>query len=701
MRNLFKSSMFIAVAAMAFAGCTKEDTGNVSEATGNKITVNANAYAPETETRTVIGDKTEQGTRPVYWNDENEALAIVEFADNTRGAAIKTGEYTLSEDKKNANFQFELTENTSATAFDYYALYPYSVWSEDILTTTEYITLRYPSVQTPSAASADPNASVLFAKDMGHSVQPTTLNFSFKHVAAYGKMTITGLPMGSGEVVKSVTFSSPDKILAGTYRYYHETPESSSVVGTNTSNSITANVEALAINGTQDFTVWFACLPTTIDATFSVSVQTDANIYTREVTVPSDRPLEFVAGQVSTFGVDMSSVAVAGDYSGDYVIMVRQSNNYYALSSIDSKNKTRLDAVQFEYNGTDESVTTGNTELIWTITKNGSSYTLSNGGKYLSWPGEPGSKSGDNEAVMSETEYLLNINPNDDGTYAITSNDDSSRYLAKNSTVDNMYFAFYKGQTNNLYLVPATYAVWPTISADVTEVSLEYNDETAHEFNVTVSDATSVVAAAYDDAEGMTECSWLIAEYAEGKVTYMAEANNTDAERSAYIIVTATNENGSRKLTIPVNQAKEISQGEYTVTWAAQSGAMSSQTGTISTGDFAWDYTRSSVSYTGWQSGCIQLGKKDSPESVTFTTNNIQGIIKSVSVDCASYNSAHKITITVGDVIYLEKADTPRWSNNSTGVITGTGTSSGEIKIEFTDGSRAMYIKSISVTYEN
>ncbi len=702
MRNLFKSSMFIAAAAMAFAGCTKEDTGNVSEATGNKITVNANAYAPETETRTVIGDKTEQGTYPVYWSAENEALAIVEFADNTRGAAIKTGEYTLSEDKKNANFQFELTENASASAFDYYALYPYSVWSEDISTTKEYITLRFPSAQTPSATSAAPNASVLFAKDMGHSVQPTTMNFSFQHVAAYSKMTITGLPLGSGEVVKSVTFSSTGKDLAGTYRYYHETPESNSVVGSN-SNSITTNVEALAIDGTQDFTIWFACLPTTIDATFSVSVQTDANIYTREVTVPSDRPLEFVAGQVSTFGVDMSSVAVAGDYSGDYVIMVRQSNNYYALSSIDSENKTRLDAVQFEYNGTDESVIVGDAELIWTITKNGSSYTLSNGGKYLSWPGEPGSKSGDNEAVMSETEYLLNISQNTDGTYAITSNDDSSRYLAKNSTVDNMYFAFYKGQTKDLYLVPATYVVWPTISADATEISLEYNDETSHEFNVTVSDATSVVAAAYDDAEGTTECSWLIAEYTEGKVTYMAETNSTDAERSAYIIVTATNENGSRKVVVLINQAKEIVvvPGEYTVTWTATKDAMNGQTGTISTGDFAWDYTRSPASYTGWQSNSIQLGKSGSPESITFTTNNIQGIIKSVSVDCASYNSAHKITITVGDVIYLEKADTPRWSNNSTGVITGTGTSSGEIKIEFTDGARAMYIKSISVTYEN
>ena len=413
------------------------------------------------------------------------------------------------------------------------------------MTTKEYITLRFPSAQTPSAASADPNASVLFAKDMGHSVQPTTMNFSFQHVAAYGKMTITGLPMGSGEAVKSVTFSSPDKDLAGTYRYYHETPESNSVVGSN-ANSITANVEALAIDGTQDFTVWFACLPTTIDATFSVSVQTDANIYTREVTVPSDRPLEFVAGQVSTFGVDMSSATSAEDYSGDYIILVNQSETYYALSSKSSKSN-KLDAVVFNYNGTDESITTGDADLIWTIAKSGSSYTFGNGGKYICWP------TSGNDAGMSQNEYLLDITNNNNGTFAITTNKDSSRKLQKNNS--ETYFAFYTSkQTGDIYLVPATYVVWPTISADVTEVSLEYNDETAHEFNVTVSDATSVSAAAYDDAEGTTECSWLIAEYAEGKVTYMAEVNDTTAPRTAYIVINATNENGSKKAVVAVSQ---------------------------------------------------------------------------------------------------------------------------------------------------
>lgn len=546
MRNLFKSSMFIAVAAMAFAGCTKEDTGNVSEATGNKITVNANAYAPETETRTVIGDKTEQGTRPVYWNDENEAIAIVEFADNTRGAAIKTGEYTLSEDKKNANFQFELTENTSASAFDYYALYPYSVWSEDLMTNKECISFKFPAAQTPSATSVDPNASVLFAKSMGHIAQPSALNLSFQHVAAYAKMTITGLAVEPDEVVKSVTFSSTDKNLAGTYKYFHETPETSSISGTSY-NSITANVEGLVSDASQDFTVWFACLPTTIGDTFSVSVKTGTNTYIREVTVPSENVLEFVAGQISAFTVDMSSATSAEDYSGDYVILVNQKETYYALSSLSSVNN-KLDAVVFNYNGTDESITTGEADLVWTVAKSGSSYTFSNGGKYICWP------TSGNDAGMSQDKYLLDITNNNNGTFAITANEDPSRKLQKNSA--EIYFAFYKtSQIGDIYLVPATYVVWPTISADETEVSLEYNDETSHEFNVTVSDATSVVAATYDDAEGTTECSWLIAEYTEGKVTYMAETNNTEAPRTAYIVITATNENGSRKAVVSVSQA--------------------------------------------------------------------------------------------------------------------------------------------------
>lgn len=142
---------------------------------------------------------------------------------------------------------------------------------------------------------------------------------------------------------------------------------------------------------------------------------------------------------------------------------------------------------------------------------------------------------------------------------------------------------------------------------------------------------------------------------------------------------------------------------DVTVKWTASSGALGSNigSGTIKTGTFSWNYTRtlkSGVTYTGWTSSCIQLGKNGGVENITFTTSAIPGTIKSVSVECSSYNNAHKVSIKVGNDTYLSSTATAKWTTIST--KTGSGTSSGQIVISFTDGSRALYIKSISVTYE-
>ena len=142
---------------------------------------------------------------------------------------------------------------------------------------------------------------------------------------------------------------------------------------------------------------------------------------------------------------------------------------------------------------------------------------------------------------------------------------------------------------------------------------------------------------------------------------------------------------------------------DQTVTWAATSGALGSSTGTgcISIGNFQWNYERtliSGTSYTGWTSNCIQLGKNGGVENITFSTANIPGTIKKVSVECSSYNNAHKLSITVGGTSYLSNASTAKWTTVS--ALEGTGNSSGEIVVSFTDGTRALYVKSISVTYD-
>ncbi len=146
-------------------------------------------------------------------------------------------------------------------------------------------------------------------------------------------------------------------------------------------------------------------------------------------------------------------------------------------------------------------------------------------------------------------------------------------------------------------------------------------------------------------------------------------------------------------------------RADQTAKWTATSGGLGTGigSGTITdNGNFSWSYTRtliSGTSYTGWTSNCIQLGKNGGVENLTLTTSAIPGIIKSVAVECSSYNAAHKVSITVGEVTYLASTATSSWT--TVGTATGTGTSSGTITIAFTGGTRALYIKSITVVYDN
>ena len=151
--------------------------------------------------------------------------------------------------------------------------------------------------------------------------------------------------------------------------------------------------------------------------------------------------------------------------------------------------------------------------------------------------------------------------------------------------------------------------------------------------------------------------------------------------------------------------------GDQTVTWTVQNNADLGSgigSGTITdNGGYSWSYERTLISgssYTGnLNNGYLQIGKNGGVENLTFTTSDIPGTIKSVTVDCASYQGKHKVSITVGTTTYLASTAVPTWSSNSGGEKTGSKTGdqavSGSISIAFTDGTRALYIKSITVVY--
>lgn len=149
---------------------------------------------------------------------------------------------------------------------------------------------------------------------------------------------------------------------------------------------------------------------------------------------------------------------------------------------------------------------------------------------------------------------------------------------------------------------------------------------------------------------------------------------------------------------------------DSTVSWTASAAANlgstistvgGTATGTISTGSFSWNYTRTLISgsdYMGYGSAYgIQLGKNGGVENVVFTTSSITGTITSVSLTCSSYQAKHTVKIEVGDSTY--KAATATASGQTPAAITGTGSSSGTITITVAGGTRYVCIKSISVSY--
>ncbi len=197
----------------------------------------------------------------------------------------------------------------------------------------------------------------------------------------------------------------------------------------------------------------------------------------------------------------------------------------------------------------------------------------------------------------------------------------------------------------------------------------------------------------YYDANAAGSYTFTMADYGTYDVTVVASASDAI---SATVSTSAT--------------LSDSAPQDYTTTWIASSGALGSG---IGSGSFntktsgsdatqAWSYTRTLISgssYTGWTSNCIQLGKNGGVENITLSTSNIPGTIKSVSVECSSYQGKHNVSISVGETTYLSSTATATWT--AVGAKSGEGTSSGTITISFTGGTRALYIKSITVVYNN
>lgn len=538
MRKMQKTLMLVAAAAMALAGCSKEDVSdNALPGSGTKATRGFTAEIASSRT-TLNGDATR-----MKWTagDQLGFYTDVETDLNVASSTYAEGA---------TNFTAEI--DTKATKV--YVYYPY--FSSQKVRTYENVSLYVEDAQTQTEAGVlNGNMVGMYASATLAEGQNTVLTFT--PIASLIAFNIYDAE-NNGDAVKSITFTpAGGEKLNGQHIYNLETGETTST-GTKESATVTLTTP-YTVPATKPADkagyIYLAVTPKSY-AGGTFTVVTDKNTYTFETTKVID-----ASNVYAPVVIPMNLVAAtpAEDYSGTYVVLAKEGSTYFALAGMNNNNTTRLDAVPFEYNGTDTPISVTDPEIVWTVTKSGNAYTLSNEGKYLSYSG-----SGNTAAVNSTPYNLTLLKDTANGTYNIKSETVSNRVLAKYNT-DNAYFAFYTtGGNNNLYLVPVDYKQLPIIDLSTNSAILDYNDETVHEITATITDASSVIAAAYSTEEGSVESNWLVASYENGKISYFASVNNTDKARTAYIVVSATNANGTRKEIITVVQNIQAQGTEVT-----------------------------------------------------------------------------------------------------------------------------------------
>lgn len=309
-------SIFFVVVTL-LCGCNAEiDNENPLDCNkpAAKHTVKVVARTPDNDnadTRVSFSAKN-GGGYSVLWDDYEEFLIGEFIDDNSLNQETGSSDFVkTADDGSSAAFSFELRMFSYDYELDYYVAYPYdSVSGFFDYNDEKTVTYILPYSQTQSISGLVDNSGVLmFGESKGHSEQPETLDIHFRHIASYGRMTLTGLVAEEGEKVKNVSFETEEILAADLVEYYWEKGTLTAIA--KPSKSITVNVWSLGYAANEDIEVWFSTLPTKELSKFTVRVETDEKVYTREVQIPADRTgLKFEVGVVSAFIVDMSTASV-------------------------------------------------------------------------------------------------------------------------------------------------------------------------------------------------------------------------------------------------------------------------------------------------------------------------------------------------------------------------------------------------------
>lgn len=295
MKNTDKLLIASAIVAV-LAGCAKEkETLSVAPQEGTMV---AKVTLPE-DSQSKVTISPDSGAYKMDWDASGETAKLIESKQGSAWRAVLYDSNSAVVEAGVMSFSFgPLTElGDNASPVRYYIIYPQSaVESGNGLK----LTLKdVYSEQTPQASTPDPSAVILVGRDAGsYSEQPSSVSASFKHLNAYCKMNLKGIP--AGETITSISIIAEDCNIAGKVEYNTYNAGSANFA---TSPATTASTIVLdGANLTADpsgFDVWFTCKPFTLAAGKTFTIETVTNVTTHTAVLTAKADVAFEAGKVT------------------------------------------------------------------------------------------------------------------------------------------------------------------------------------------------------------------------------------------------------------------------------------------------------------------------------------------------------------------------------------------------------------------
>ena len=289
MKNLFKSLMLVAVAAMAFTSCQKEN--DEVNAVKNQYVIEFNAGF-DAETRSHFGDK-DGDAYPSFW-DGGEAVRLeIADAESTWGPSGNADIYMKKVDKDGAVGTFTASYDNTFDGGVITAYVPQTSWKNEYYSDIQGYAWApaIPGTQTPLAGSVEPAAHILKASTAFEGALPEHAQLVFEPVTAFAKMTLKLGDVVAFEEIDNVRVEFADQAYT--------------LLPTNLSEP----------------TFWFACEAAAVESMRVIITDKNEDTYVKEFTTEAN-PLAFKTGVVSTF-----SVGGFAAKSLDYVTSISASQN--------------------------------------------------------------------------------------------------------------------------------------------------------------------------------------------------------------------------------------------------------------------------------------------------------------------------------------------------------------------------------------